>query len=113
MRARVVPSPAAIRAAMSLGATPDLPETAKVVVNQEYSDPRALRYKIGACPGYAGPRETPRSRLMSVRAGFLCVGAALLLAGCGLFDSSRWNGNDPDAVRLSLIHISEPTRQAE
>jgi len=36
---------------------------------------------------------------MSVRAGFLCVGAALLLAGCGLFDSSRWNGNDPDAVR--------------
>jgi len=33
----------------------------------------------------------------SVKAGFLCFGAVLLLSGCGLFDNSRWQGNDPDA----------------
>ena len=33
----------------------------------------------------------------SVKVGFLCFGAALLLSGCGLFDNSRWQGNDPDA----------------
>jgi len=33
----------------------------------------------------------------SVKAGFLCFGALLLLNGCGLFSSDRWQGNDPDA----------------
>ncbi|MGH6994599.1 MAG: DUF3576 domain-containing protein [Stellaceae bacterium] len=33
----------------------------------------------------------------SVKAGFLCFGAVLLLSGCGLFSSDRWQGNDPDA----------------
>ncbi|HKR20565.1 MAG TPA: DUF3576 domain-containing protein [Stellaceae bacterium] len=33
----------------------------------------------------------------SVKAGFLCFGAILLLSGCGLFSSDRWQGNDPDA----------------
>lgn len=33
----------------------------------------------------------------SVKAGFLCFGAALLLSGCGLFNSDHWQGNDPDA----------------
>ena len=33
----------------------------------------------------------------SVKAGFLCFGAALLLSGCGLFSNDRWQGNDPDA----------------
>jgi hypothetical protein len=27
------------------------------------------------------------------------LAAAALLSGCGMFDSSRWNGNDPDATR--------------
>ncbi len=33
----------------------------------------------------------------SVKAGFLCFGTVLLLSGCGLFSSDRWQGNDPDA----------------
>lgn len=33
----------------------------------------------------------------SVKAGFLCFGAVLLLSGCGLFNNDRWQGNDPDA----------------
>ena len=36
---------------------------------------------------------------MSARAVFLCLATATLLSGCGVFDSSRWNGNDPDATR--------------
>jgi hypothetical protein len=33
----------------------------------------------------------------SVKVGFLCFGAAVLLSGCGLFNNNRWQGNDPDA----------------
>lgn len=36
---------------------------------------------------------------MFARASVLCLAAAALLSGCGLFDNDRWNGNDPDLVK--------------
>ncbi len=36
---------------------------------------------------------------MSGKAVVLCVAATVLLAGCGLFDSSQKTGSDPDAVK--------------
>ena len=36
---------------------------------------------------------------MSLRAFGLCLVAVSLLSACSLFDNSRWNGNDPDAVQ--------------
>jgi hypothetical protein len=36
---------------------------------------------------------------MFARASAVCIAAAVLLSGCGLFDNDRWNGNDPDIVK--------------
>ncbi len=36
---------------------------------------------------------------MLLRTSIICLAAAGLLSGCGLFNNDRWNGNDPDAVK--------------
>lgn len=35
---------------------------------------------------------------MWLRTSLICLAAATLLTGCGLFNNSRWNGDDPDMV---------------
>jgi hypothetical protein len=36
---------------------------------------------------------------MLLRTSIICLAAAGLLSGCGLFNNDRWNGNDPDIVK--------------
>src|SRR5579862_1935675 len=47
----------------------------------------------------SGGRAFEEPLVMSARIAFLCLSAGLMVSGCGLFNSDRFGGNDPDAQR--------------